>query len=508
MFAAVAISVLAVGVAVVRGAVPFTQITWSSAPSQPYGNAEAQRAVVGGKLYSFGGFDATKACCTPTARAFAFDPAAGTWTPIRSMPAMNGTGRGGVTHSGMTADASAIYFAGGYTSDASGTGQIFGTKEVWRYDVAADTYSRLPDLPVERSAGQLEYLGGKLHFFGGTNLQRTADTPEHWALDLANTAAGWVARAPMPNARHHMGSAVLGGKIYAVGGQHGHDQALVTQSAVHVYDPVTNAWTARASLPRAIGHISGATFPMDGSIVVLGGETSHGSSTAEANAYDPATDTWTALTPMPAARHSGVAGTIGGAIYYSTGNGSALTWRGIPVTSTGGFSKLVNFQPSASAVPSGYVKDSGLGFDATRGFGWVTEASLSSASHTPLDVSPNARDRDAVSDQRLDTFIHMQYPSSVSSSTAVRTPAAWELAVANGSYSVTVSVGDANAVDSTHRIRVEGQVAIAGFVPTSSNRFAQATIVVSVGDGRLTVDAIGGTNTKIDYVDVASAGPT
>jgi len=69
-------------------------------------------------------------------------------------------------------------------------------------------------------------------------------------------------------------------------------------------------------------------------------------------------------------------------------------------------------------------------------------------------VSPNARERNAVSDQRLDTLIHMQYPASVSSATAVKTPAAWELVVR---------------------------------------------------DGRLTVDAIGDTNTKLDYVDVKSA---
>ena len=99
----------------------------------------------------------------------------------------------------------------------------------------------------------------------------------------------------------------------------------------------------------------------------------------------------------------------------------------------------------------------------------------------------------------------MQYPASVSSPTAVKTPAAWELVVPDGSYSVTVSAGDANAIDSTHRIRVEGQVAIAAFVPTSATRFAQATVVVGVADGRLTVDAIGGTNTKLDYVDVTSA---
>ena len=59
------------------------------------------------------------------------------------------------------------------------------------------------------------------------------------------------------------------------------------------------------------------------------------------------------------------------------------------------------------------------------------------------------------------------------------------------------------AFDSTHRITIEGNVAIGGFVPTSTTRFAQATRTVSVGDGRLTIDAIGGTNTKIDYVDVS-----
>jgi autotransporter family porin len=100
----------------------------------------------------------------------------------------------------------------------------------------------------------------------------------------------------------------------------------------------------------------------------------------------------------------------------------------------------------------------------------------------------------------------MQYPAWVTNPAAVRAPAAWELSVPNGSYVVTVSVGDEWSSDSTHRIRVEGQVAIAGFVPTSTTHFAEATRTVSVSDGRLTIDAIGGTNTKIDYVEV-STGP-
>ncbi|MBA3571326.1 MAG: hypothetical protein H0W34_05010, partial [Pyrinomonadaceae bacterium] len=39
----------------------------------------------------------------------------------------------------------------------------------------------------------------------------------------------------------------------------------------------------------------------------------------------------------------------------------------------------INFQPATSAIPSGYIKDSGLGFSATRGFGWVRQDSIANA---------------------------------------------------------------------------------------------------------------------------------
>src|SRR5919204_644470 len=170
----------------------------------------------------------------------------------------------------------------------------------------------------------------------------------------------------------------------------------------------------------------------------------------------------------------------------------------------------VNFQPASAPVPSGYTVDSGLAYSDARGFGWVTQASLSSATHAPLDLSPNTRDRNLESDQRLDTLIHMQYPLNGNTS-AVTTPGAWEYALANGSYQVTVAVGDplVGTDPENHVIHVEGVTAIAGFVPSgvsgSATRHATATVTVSVSDGKLTVDALGGTNTKLDYVDIAPA---
>jgi len=482
----------------------WTNVTWSTTFSQQYGVSEAQGLALGGKLYSFGGFDSAKSCCTPTSRAYRMDPATG-WTALAAMPAQNGTTFGGVTHAGLTTDGTYIYWAGGYTSNAAGNGQIFGTKEVWRYDPEANAYSRMPDLPLARAGGQLAYLDGKLHYFGGTNLARTEDVGEQWALDLSSQAAGWVARAPLPNPRHHLGAAVLGAKIYAIGGQRAHDAQLITQNDVHAYDPVTNSWTQRADLPRAIGHISSSTFAMDGRIVVLGGEIAHNSVIADASAYNPDANAWTALTPLPAPRRSGVADVIAGVIYYSTGQSNS-TYRGVPAGAPPAWPKRYNHQPASAPVPAGYSVDSGLGFDAGRGFGWVREDSLDGATHTALDISPNARDRNLLGDQRVDTLLHMQFPASASSSTAVRTPAAWECVLPNGTYDVTVSVGDAAAnFDSTHRINLEGALALGPFTPTSANRFASATKRVAVNDGRLTLDAKGGTNTKINYVEIAQS---
>src|SRR4051812_11326759 len=162
----------------------------------------------------------------------------------------------------------------------------------------------------------------------------------------------------------------------------------------------------------------------------------------------------------------------------------------------------VNFQPAASAVPSGYVADTGAGFDATRGYGWIRQDSLS-ATHVPLDLSRNTRDRARAGvDARLNTLIHVQY-GDVAGTNGVPTAGAWEYAVPAGSYQVTVSAGDQPAYDSSHTARVEGVTAIAGFVSTAAAEFKQATVTVPVTDGRLTVDAVGGTNPKLNYVEIS-----
>ncbi len=159
-----------------------TSYAWETAASQPYVINEAQGETVNNKLYTFGGFDSQRPGFTPTDRAYVYDPQTNSWTSLAPMPAMNRTTYGGVTHAGITTDGTDIYLAGGYTSNASGNGQIFGTKEVWKYIIAENRYERLPDLPVVIAAGQLEYLNGQLHHIGGTNQARTQDLGDHYVF--------------------------------------------------------------------------------------------------------------------------------------------------------------------------------------------------------------------------------------------------------------------------------------------------------------------------------------
>jgi hypothetical protein len=162
--------------------------------------------------------------------------------------------------------------------------------------------------------------------------------------------------------------------------------------------------------------------------------------------------------------------------------------------------KAINFQPNSAPIPTGYTKDLGEAYNDTRGFGWVREDDLT----TPLDIQPNTRDRNQSGiDQRLDTLIHMQYPASASGP-AVKVNAAWHCLLSNGTYNVTVSVGDAGgAIDSTHQINLEGTLAISSFVPTATKKFFATTRLINVTDGKLTIDAKGGTNTKLNYVAIA-----
>jgi N-acetylneuraminic acid mutarotase len=320
--AAVALPSLAVAANSPAGASHFTTVTWTKKAPAPLARSEAAGAAAGGKLYVFGGYlDTTY---VPSARADAYDPVNNTWSRISDLPQ-------GTTHAGTAVDGTNVYLAGGYIPKEGG-GQIFATKAVWKYDTVLDQWSSMPPLPQARGGGALAATGGELHFFGGSNSRR-ADRGEHFVLKLDGSTSWTTSPASLPNPRNHLGAAVVGGKIYAVGGQRGQDAKAVIQDSVHVWNPLApGAWTEVASLPRGRSHISASVFAMDGHVLVAGGNYGRGMNTADVASYDPGSASWMAVTPLPAPRVSGVGAALGNVIFFTTGSFRTTTYKGVPGT--------------------------------------------------------------------------------------------------------------------------------------------------------------------------------
>ncbi len=154
----------------------------------------------------------------------------------------------------------------------------------------------------------------------------------------------------------------------------------------------------------------------------------------------------------------------------------------------------IDFLPKTTTAPDGFLADVGLAFNVNRKYGW-----LNTATQQPSDYSANMRLRSGTTDAKQRSLVQMQ------STTDNKAPGSWEYTVPNGLYTVTVSAGDNNYYDSNHQINVEGLPAVSDFTPSSSNKFRVATATVQVNDGRLTIDATGGTNTKMNYLIFAPA---
>lgn len=108
--------------------------------------------------------------------------------------------------------------------------------------------------------------------------------------------------------------------------------------------------------------------------------------------------------------------------------------------------------------------------------------------------SSNERDetrtRNAVSNKRLDSFIHVK--------------SKWELALPNGLYKVTLTSGDAKHTDSLHVIDVEG-VRIMNGSTSSKNLFRVESDIVNVKDGKLTLrPGSMGRNVKLNSIRIES----
>jgi N-acetylneuraminic acid mutarotase len=291
-----------------------TRGTWTEGHAAPSTKMEAQSAVVGGKLYVFGGFAGTnKDTMSPVEpRVSVYDPRADAWSRAADMPI-------DVTHCTAVVVDGTVWFAGGYRGPHPGV----AVANVLRFDVAANSWSEGPPLPIPTAAGTLVLVDRTLHYIGGF-LDRDTTVDSHWALAV-DGGTTWERRAPLPMPRGHLASAVVGGRIYAIGGQQRHDTDPVDLDVVDVYDPARDTWTAVASLLTPRSHFEAATFVHHGRIVIVGGRNNrrwrplNRVALANVTTYDPATDAWTELPALPMALLSTCAQVVDGRLIVTNG---------------------------------------------------------------------------------------------------------------------------------------------------------------------------------------------
>lgn len=281
---------------------------WEPHADSPIARFEAGTMPIDGKLYCFGGF--FNQAIQATARADYYDPLTDTWTQIADLPTP-------VTHIGIAREGRNVWMLGGFVGDNPGS----ATADVWVYDIDLDQWSAGPSLPRPIAAGGAAVMGRSLHYYGGCEADRDSMTGDHWVLDLDNQLAGWQSLAPMPEPRCHHSAALLGGELWAVGGQLRHDTNPFDTRWVHAYDPMTDTWRQGPLLPEARSHFEPGTFVENGNLYIAAGKNLNVGSTILAGMLelDPVLGQWSFLPPLPNPRYGAGVQLLNGRLYAANG---------------------------------------------------------------------------------------------------------------------------------------------------------------------------------------------
>ena len=280
----------------------------------------AAAATIGGKVYVIGGIEVNRAPHLPNPgdmtldRVQAYDPATDTWAPKRDMPTTRAR-MAAVTFEGM------IYVFGG--ADRRG-GKVLDAVEVFNPEAGErGAWKKLAKLPQALSATSAAVVGDKIYVIGG------------WDKGAQNEVYGTVfeydpkedkfdKKRDMPTPRGGLGAAAFQGKIYAIGGWN-FEEVLRT---VEVYDPATDTWEEKKQMPVARA-LFGITA-LSGRIFAIGGLTTFNDNQNDevlkrVDVYNPARDEWVIdeAIPLPRGR-AGVPATVAGGKIYVPGGRAGI----------------------------------------------------------------------------------------------------------------------------------------------------------------------------------------
>jgi len=259
----------------------------------PTTRQDAASAVVGGKIYVFGGLDSSE---HPVDITEIYDPATDTWSTGSRMPI-------GLNHAGAAVVNGKIYVIGG-----SRTVTIVPENLTLEYNPTTGFWTRKANMPYARAALAAVSFGDSIFVFGGVG-----DSPKT-VLKYVPALDVWMVKDnPLLTQREHLAASAVYGVIYVIGGRN-EERNLGT---VEAYSPFDDYWMRLnpSGIPRS-GIVSAA---IGTNIYVMGGELIGVGVFIDNWIFDTIDNQWIKKRPMLTGRHGMASGVVNGKIYVIGG---------------------------------------------------------------------------------------------------------------------------------------------------------------------------------------------
>ncbi len=252
--------------------------TWLRLPDAPTARTEVGAAHHNGIIFVAGGIAVGDGSGRVLRTFEAFDVAASTWSKLPELPEPR-------HHAAVAAVDGVVYVVGGYSDMA-----FTPSAKVYAYEVETRKWREAPPLPEAVGAGGAAVLDGKVYFVGGAGKDRK---PSSRLYVLGDSA--WRRLADMPTPREHLGVAATSSFLYALGGR------FPITSVAERYDPEEDKWESLPPKPTARGGVAGAG--VGGRFACVAGGEDEQRTYADAECFDETTGGWVVLPPMAVARH-------------------------------------------------------------------------------------------------------------------------------------------------------------------------------------------------------------
>lgn len=165
------------------------------------------------------------------------------------------------------------------------------------YSAKGQSWAQKTDMTEGREGAVCFSLNGKVYWGGGTATYQADAKADFYEYDPATDQ--WKQLGNMPEERLYGIAFTINGKGYVgLGKQSGGGFSNYLQT-LYEYDPGTDKWSQKASMPAPYGLVSCAVFVVNNKAYVLGGTNANSASYGTLYEYDPGSDQWATKAPYP-----------------------------------------------------------------------------------------------------------------------------------------------------------------------------------------------------------------